>query len=297
MTLSIIIVNWNSGVLLRRCLDSLEAAVYRNAPLDFEVFVVDNASFDDSLVRAKQSAQPFHLVALNENVGFARANNIALQRAQGEVLLLLNPDTEPRPGSLRQLVEFFATHPKAGVVGGKLFNADGSVQRSVRRLPTPRVLALLLTRLAWLFPTLAPWREYEMANFSYDQPERVEQVMGACFAIRREALRSLGLLDERYWVWFEETDYCARALRAGFEIWFTPSVQVVHHLAAAFRQVTAFRRALWFSKSALKYAAKHFGPGWTMLLTFLLPVNLLTAIPATLLGTPPSVTRPAGTRR
>lgn len=294
MKLSIIIVNWNAGPFLRKCLDALPAATGGAFP--YEVFVADNASTDDSLRDARGSAQPFREIPLLTNAGFAHANNVALQRAKGDILLLLNPDTEPRPGSLAALVEFFHTQPRTGIVGGRLWNSDGTAQRSVRRLPSPTVLALLLTRLAWLFPKLAPYREYEMADFPYDQPMRVEQVMGACFAIRRAVLQALGPLDERYWIWFEETDYCARALKAGFDIWFAPSVEVVHHLATAFRQVSALRRAWWFSSSALKYAAKHFGWGWAVFLACLLPVNLLSAVPATLAGTPPSVTRSTGKR-
>ncbi|MDP3685377.1 MAG: glycosyltransferase family 2 protein [bacterium] len=298
MRLSIIIVNWNTGDLLRKCLNSLPTAglkVFPEGatciPIQYEVFVVDNASTDDSMERGRQSFQPFREILLSGNMGFARANNIALRQATGEVLLLLNPDTEPNPGSLRTLVEFFTAHPRAGIVGGKLLNPDGSLQPSVRRFPTVGTLALLLTRLARMFPQLPALRSYEMADFSYNREAVVDQVMGACFAIRREVMDTIGLLDEGYWIWFEEVDYCYRAKLAGWETWFTPSVEVVHDRATSFVQASPLWRARQFSRSALRYARKHHGWWAAVALSALVPVNLGTAFVASLTRTPPGVRR------
>lgn len=275
MKLSIIIVNWNAGPLLRTCLDALSAAC---AGLAYEVFVVDNASTDTSIVQARGSQQPFSLIALPRNVGFARANNQALKSASGDVLLLLNPDTEPLPGSLAALVGFCVTHQAAGVVGGRLRNVDGSAQSSVRQLPTTLVLCLLLTRLARLFPNLSPLQRYLMTGFAYDREEKVDQVMGACFAISRAAFETLGPLDERYWIWFEEVDYCRQVRQAGHEVWFTPRAEVLHHRATAFRQVSPLWRAWHFSRSAFRYAYKNLGPVAAGLVLVCVPVSLLTAL-------------------
>lgn len=275
MKLSIIIVNWNVGPLLRACLDALPAAC---VGLSYEVFVVDNASTDTSVTEAQASIQPFTLLALPQNVGFARANNQALKRAGGDILLLLNPDTEPLPGSVAALVDFCATHKEAGVVGGKLRNADGSVQPSVRQFPTTLVLCLLLTRLARLFPNLQTLQQYLMKGFSYEREVTVDQVMGACFAIPKDAFQSLGLLDEGYWIWFEEVDYCRRARQLGYEVWFTPRAEVVHHQGAAFRAASPLWRAWRFSRSALHYAYKNLGPVAAGLVLLCIPVSLLTAM-------------------
>lgn len=289
MKLSIIIVNWNAGPLLRKCLDALPTATRLQFP--YEVFVVDNASTDDSLKQARGSSQPFREIALPKNVGFARANNMALRQATGEILLLLNPDTEPRVGSLAALVEFFAAHPRAGILGGKLLYPDGSPQRSVRTFPTPLILALLFTRLARIFPGLRPYRQHEMVDFPYDRDAMVDQVMGACFAIRRAVIDQIGLLDEGYWIWFEEVDYCRRARKAEWEVWFTPSAVVVHHQATSFAKVSPLWRAWHFSRSALRYAWKHHG-WWTAIgLSVLVPVSLGTALVASLQQAPPSVRR------
>lgn len=277
MNLSVIIVNWKSGGLLRRCLDALPSAC---GPLTVEVFVVDNASGDGSIAEAQRSAQPFELIALERNIGFARANNLALKKARGEVLLLLNPDTEPRPGSLAALTEFFRLHPRAGIAGGKLLNPDGTVQPSVRRFPSTLVLALLLTRLARVSPRLRPFRAYLMEDFSYTQDARVDQAMGACLAIRRDLLLTVGTLDERYWMWFEEVDYCRRAGQQGREVWFVPSCEVVHALSTSFQQVSAVRKAWWFAGSALRYARKHHGVVSALVLLPLVPVFIGTGLVA-----------------
>lgn len=287
MMLSAIIVNWNSGLLLRKCLEALSAA---QAPhIITEVIVVDNASSDTSITEAQQSGQSFRLLALPKNVGFARANNLALKEARSDVLLFLNPDTELRPGGLSQLLAFFRTHPRAGIVGGKLLNPDGSLQPSVRRFPTALALALVLTRVARLLPRLRAVRSYEMADFRYDREAQVEQVMGACFAVRREVLSDIEAFDEGYWLWFEEVDYCLRARRAGWEVWFTPAVEALHHRAQAFRQVTPLKRAWWFSKSALRYALKHLGFWPAVGLALLVPVHLLTGVLASLTSPAPGV--------
>lgn len=286
MRLSILIVNWNSGPLLRRCLDAIAAA---RGNLTVAVTVVDNASRDTSLSEATASSQSFRLISLAANVGFARANNRALREARGDIVLLLNPDTELLPGSLPALVAFFERHQEAGIVGGLLLNPDRTLQRSVRTFPTVLVLALLLTRGARFLPRYRPLRRYEMADFGYDRAARVDQVMGACFAIRRKTLERIGLLDEGFWIWFEEVDYCRRARAADFEVWFTPSVRLLHHRAAAFALVSPVRRSWWFARSSLRYARKHLGWGAAVFLTLLVPIHLLTAAAAVALQPLPTV--------
>lgn len=289
MKLSIVIVNWNTGVLLRKCLDALPASV--GGKFLYEVFVVDNASKDDSLAQARGSAQMYREIVLPANMGFAHANNVALREARGEILLLLNPDTEPRPGSMRALADFFSAHPRAGIVGGKLLYPDGRLQRSVRAFPSPGVLALLLTRLAHFFPKLSAYRRYEMADFSYTHAASVDQVMGACFAIRRDVMKAIGILDEGYWIWFEEVDYCRRAKQRGWETWFTPAAEIVHHHATSFAQVSPLWRTWKFSRSALRYARKHYGVLTAAALVILIPISLVSALLATVTHVPPSARR------
>jgi hypothetical protein len=138
-----------------------------------------------------------------------------------------------------------------------------------------------------VFPNLSALKRHEMRTFAYDREARVDQVMGACFAIRRQTLDHVDLLDGGFWIWFEEVDFCARVLASAWEVWFTPAVQVVHHRAVSFRQVSALRRAWWFCRSGLRYSAKHHGLGAAALLSLLVPVSLLTALPAALAGMRP----------
>lgn len=273
MDASVIIVNWNTGGLLRRCLDALGRAF---APQhSFEVVVVDNASSDESVTLARASAQPFRLVSLERNVGFSRANNVAIRDARGGVVILLNPDTEPRAGSLSALVDAVRAHPDAAAVGPRLISADGTLQRSCRRFPTFAVLALLFLKAHHLFPGLAALRRYEMRDASLGRERAVDQIMGACMAIPRRALDCVGLLDEGYWVWFEEVDWCRRAARAGLRAWFAPRSEVLHHGAASFRQVPPIRKEWRFLRSGLRYSAKHLGPVPTAALILLVPFALL----------------------
>lgn len=288
MKFSIIIVNWNAGLFLKRCLDSLHLAK-QNFQGELEVFVVDNASTDGSLQDLENHPLQIRLMKLPQNVGFARANNLALTKATGELLFLLNPDTEVVPESLVELARFFEEHPRAGIVGPKLLNPDGSLQPSVRRFPTPWTLFLLLTRFGYLPVFTKSLAAYEMRDFPYDAPARVNQVMGAAFAIRRAVANQIGLLDPRYWIWFEEVDYCRRAVNAGWEVWFTPAAAVVHARGTSFRQVMPAKRAWWFGRSALQYARVHFGWLAALLIALTLPIALLTAGTAHVLQWSPSL--------
>ncbi len=288
---TVIIVNWNSGALLRRCLDALPAAFHPqpqfsilNSQCSFDVTVVDNASTDDSVALGQGSPQAFRLIASKKNLGFARATNLALRHAAGDVVLLLNPDTEPRPGSLLELLAAFERHPRAGILGPTLRSPDGSRQPSVRGFPTLAALVLTLTRLARVFPRLPAMHRYLAADVAADVEAPVDQVMGACFAVRRAVLDAIGFLDEGYWIWFEEVDFCRRAKTHGWETWFIPSSVVLHHRAAAFRQVSPLVRSCWFARSALRYARKHLGLAATAVVILVIPLHLLTGLGASAWG-------------
>ncbi len=274
--LSVVLVNWNTGPLLRKCLDALPEAL---AGSEAEVLVVDNASTDQSIARAEGSLQSFRLFAMRSNLGFARANNIGIRQASGDVIVLLNPDTEPRPGSLRLLADFLRRHPRAAAVGPKLRHPDGTLQPSCRRFPTTLTFAFLFLKLHHLFPQAAPLRRYFMAEFSSEEETMVDQIMGACMAIPRRMLDRVGLLDEQYWIWFEEVDWCRRARLKGAEIWFTPAAEVVHHGGASFQRVLPIQKEWWFLESSLRYAARHLGLLAVAALLPLVPIALLLDTP------------------
>lgn len=265
--LSIIIVNWNTGALLAGCLRSLTALPESERALIKKIVVVDNASTDDSLSQAEAAATnlPIDFLKLDENKGFAAANNEALAYlAKGEVThaLLLNPDTEVLSGALMALHEELQRRPEAGVVGPKLLNTDRSLQPSVRRFPTRLILWLFILKLNRLFSGASFWKHYMAADFDYHKAQTVDQVMGAAMFIRDALLqkgnrRFVGYLDTAMQWWFDDVDYCKRTRDRGWEIWYTPRAQIIHHGGASFNKLSSWPRMLRFNRSALRYAQKH----------------------------------------
>jgi GT2 family glycosyltransferase len=251
MNLSIIIVSWNTAELLANCLES----VYAHPPPDsFELIVVDNASTDGTVQMVRQQFPQVKLVANEENVGFAAANNQAITSSSGRYVLLLNPDTEVRPGALDTLVQFMDAHPGAGAVGVQLLNPDNTLQPSCYPLPT-------LSREWWrLFhlDRLRPYGTYRMTDWPLDQPKEVEVIQGAALLLRRQALDQVGLLDTDYFIYTEEVDLCYRLQHAGWRLYWVPQAQVVHYGGQSTRQVAA-EMFLQLYLSKLLFFRKHHG--------------------------------------
>ncbi len=267
MLLSVIVVSWNTKDLLRACLSSLQSELKMLCPeQDCEVFLVDNNSADGSAQMAAVEFPWVKLTANSDNKGFAAANNQALAHATGDFVLLLNPDTEVKPGALRILIDFFLKHAKAGVVAPQLLNTDGSIQRSCRAFPSFIGMVFELMGLSRMFPAGskygARFREYKMLDWQHDDERQVDQPEGACLMIKRQLLDQIGTLDEGYWMLFEEVDWCFRAKKAGWEIWFTPDAQVVHHYGQSIKQVKV-RMILSSHRGLYRFWFKHYrGNRW-----------------------------------
>ncbi|MBI3956660.1 MAG: glycosyltransferase family 2 protein [Candidatus Kerfeldbacteria bacterium] len=272
--ITVIIVNWNVRELLRSCLTSVMAQHNVNA----EVIVVDNASHDGSVAMVRQEFPSIQVIANDRNLGFATANNQGIRQAHGRCLLLLNPDTDVPDGALAKTIRYFDEHPDVGIVGARLTNSDGSLQRSVRRDPTFAALALVLCKFQAFFPNLGPLRRYWYADFDYTQEQDVSQVMGAFFAINGEVPKKVGLLDEAFFLWFEEVDYCARVRRAGFRVRYVPTISITHRGGESFRQLFNLRQQIIFNASLLTYVKKHQPWRSWAALAVLTPVSLLFAI-------------------
>ena len=221
IALSILIVNWNTREHLLRCLASITA----NPPTcPFEVLVFDNASADGSAEAVAAHYPQVRLEVSPENLGFARANNRAASLAKGECWLLLNPDTLVHPGAIDQLLRYLVERPRVAAVGPRLVNSDGSLQLSIWRRPT-------LFREWWrLFhlDRLYPFSEYPSSTLTSQMARRVDVLYGACFLIRREAVRNMDLFDEDYFVYSEEVDLCDRLGHAGWELHWVPEAVVTH---------------------------------------------------------------------
>ena len=242
LDLSLVIVNWNTRDLLAQCLESVALSLVPGrsggepaTALTWEVLVVDNASADGSAAMVEDRFPWVQLVRNRENAGFAAANNQAISRSQGRTIVLLNSDTQVRPGALQSLAAFMDAHPRAGAAGARLLNADGSLQPSCHPMLTPgrEFWRLLFLDRLW------PRATYPMRRWDLQSPRRVEAIKGACLALRKEALDQVGLLDERYFIYTEEVDLCYRLAQAGWELWWVPQAAVVHHDGQSTRQIAA----------------------------------------------------------
>jgi len=248
MRMSIVIVNWNTEALLRQCLASILAHPPEG---DYEVVVVDNASTDGSVAMVRDEFPSVTLLANEKNVGFAAGNNLAMEASTADMVLLLNSDTVVRPGALETLRQFMERHPEAGAAGARLLNPDGSLQPSCFPLPT------LLSEGMHLFH-LDHRRRRVMHEWDVSQPRRVDVLLGACMLLRREAVAQVGLLDEGYFMYSEEVDYCRRLQEAGWALYWVPEAEVVHYGGQSTRQV-ATEMFLRLYAGKLRYFRKHEG--------------------------------------
>jgi len=256
---SIVIVNYRTEALLAACLDSLASS----DPASVEVIVVDNSA---TLERCAFPAR-FPWVRFVEspgNVGFARACNHGMGLARGRHLLLLNPDTVAHPGAVETLWQHLDAHPEAGAVAAKLLNPDGSLQYSCRRFP--RYYSIFFGRYSWLsrwLPGNPATRDYLYLEWDHAQTRAVDWVSGACLMVRREVLERVGPLDEGYFLFVEDMDWCRRIRDAGYEVVYTPQAVVTHHIGASRGPVSA--RIVWERhQSMLRYVCKHFRPSWPL---------------------------------
>lgn len=278
--INIIIVNWNTGGLLAKSLESLRSLPTEEQALIGNLVVVDNASQDDSIARAEKAIHGWGKVAfkkLSENVGFSRGNNQAWKEfSQDDHVLLLNPDTEVKPGAITAMVNVFREKADVGIVGPKLLNPDGSLQGSVRPFPTAVDFILYMFKLGRVV------QNRQEKQYDYSRAGYVDQVMGAVFLIRNTTWQKIGMLDEQFFTLFEEVDYCKRAQEAGWKTYFTSAGEVTHVRAASFNQLVGFRKSWPWMASCLLYARKHYGLGLWALMVLLSPITLLLTWPAML---------------
>jgi GT2 family glycosyltransferase len=219
MQASIIIVNWNAQYHLCNCLRS----VFRQSgdDLSFEVIVVDNASTDDSVRVVRSRFPEVGIIENTENRGFAAANNQGIRASAGNFVLLLNPDAVLLEDSLSTLWEVISEHPRVGILGPRLLNQDGSVQPSVMSFPSfPSVLRNFVRARTHGMSKVAPSTGKDIIY--------VPCVAGACILIRREIFEQVGLLDESYYMYAEEIDFCFRASEMGWKVAYTPLTSVTH---------------------------------------------------------------------
>jgi GT2 family glycosyltransferase len=237
ISVSVVIVSWNTKEVTRNCLTS----VFRETKnLNFEVFVVDNASTDGTVPMIKKEFPQARLIENSENKGFAAANNQAIRKAAGEFILLLNSDTIVIENAIEKLACFARTHSDAGVVGGRLLNKDKTLQPSARNFPN--IFTHFIEINGWhnclkKNKYLGFIRKFYHLISSHDKSRKVDWVSGAFFLIRKEVIEKVGLLDEHYFMYSEEMDFCFRVKKKDWEVYFTPEAEVIHLGGESARQV------------------------------------------------------------
>ncbi len=251
---SVVVVNWNAGGALRACLTAL-SATEGDQP---QVIVVDNASTDGSQAELAAVYPTLEIIQNDANVGFARAVNQGIRAARGQFTLVLNPDVILASSTVPRLLRFMTSHPDAGVAGPRLLDPDGSVQGSARR--DPSAWTALFGRSApmtRLFPNNpVSQRELPALAVADDAPVRVDWLSGACLLVRRTAWETVGLLDERFFLFWEDADWCLRFRRAGWGVYYVPAASGTHFVGVS-RAGRRLGSVLDFHVSAYRYYRKH----------------------------------------
>ncbi|GEM_PF-970618 len=276
--LSLILVNWNTKDLLLGLLKSLDPG-HPSWKRPVEVIVVDNDSADGSVEAVQQAFPWVRLLPQSENLGFAGGVNRGLEVAIHPWVCLVNSDVDASPEAFETLVEYAETHPKAGVVGPKILNGDGSLQFSYRKFPSVWMqicLSFGFHRFAKISKILNGER---YGGQVFEHPRPVDYVSGCLFLIRRELLERIGGLDEGFFMYFEETDFCKRTWEAGFEVHYAPVSTFAHHAGASAKKARK-RTFLAFRRSQLRYMKMHRGWGAALMMRFAMILFLVIRIPA-----------------
>ena len=257
MDVSTIIVNWNTCEILRNCLVSIFAST---KDVEFEVIVIDNASSDGSVDMVKSEFPQVEIIVNTENRGFAAANNQGITIARGRYVLLLNSDTVVLDNAIDEAVAFADTHPEAAVVGCRVLSPDRSLQPTCFMFPSLLNHLLFVTYLYKLFPRSKLFGREQMTWWNRDKAKEVDVVTGCFMLVRKTAIKQVGEMDTRFFMYAEETDWCYRFRKAGWKNMFTPSAQIVH-LGGASANKHGSQRAMIIDKSYIRFMFKHW-PIW-----------------------------------
>ncbi len=271
MTLGIIIVSYNVREFLEQALISLQKAAKH---ISYEIIVVDNASSDGTVQYIKNRFPSVKIIANDRNAGFARANNQAIQQSQGDFICLINPDTIVQEDTFSVLLEFFENHPRAGCVGCKILNPDGSLQLACRRsYPTPWVAFTKIIGLAKLFPQSRLFGRYNLTFLDENKVSEVEAISGSFMMVRRKVLQRIGGLDESFFMYGEDLDWCYRIREQGFGIYYVPYTQIIHFKGESSKKSPFQQRRLFYEAMRL-FVQKHFKKGTAVLPSWILIIAI-----------------------
>lgn len=271
MDITVCIVSWNTREELVRCLASVTA----QQGVEFEVIVVDNASSDESAEMVSKDFPQVKLITNGKNLGFSRAQNLAIEASNGRYAMLLNPDAVmTEQDTLAKVVAFGDSNPDVGIIGPKIENPDGSLQFSARRFPTIGAGLFRRTPLGKLFPNNRFVKQYIMSDWKHDEVRDVDWVSGAALVIRRAVIEEIGPLDPGFFMYCEDVDWCYRAKKHGWRVCYFPMAKVTHRIGSASDQAPV-RMIYHFHRSMFRFFFKHYAKGWEALLIPLIFTALL----------------------
>lgn len=256
MQLTVIIVTYNSAPYIRQ---NLEAIFKQAQDISLEVVVVDNASSDTTVEILKSFGPRLKLIKNTKNLGFAKANNQALALARGRYILLLNPDNCLDGGSLALMLDWMDKHPETGVLSCRLYDADKGLIRHCRRFPSICDQLAVVLKIPHFFPKILD--RYLMADFDYSRSGEADSVRGSCFMVPGRLFKSLGGLDEQYFIWFEEVDFCRQVKAQGLKVQYFPQARCLDHVGRSFSLLDNISKQKMFRASQLKYF-KKWHPYW-----------------------------------
>lgn len=248
MDISILIVNYNT---CRLTLDCLRSVYDSKTSYSYEIIVADNASSDESVQQIKENYPKVSLIVNQENLGFAKANNQAMEIAVGRYILLLNSDTIVQPDSLQTMVDFMDKHTKVGASGCKVILPDGSLDKACRRgFPTPSASFYYAFGFSKLFPTIRRFNQYQLGYLDPNESYAIDCLVGAFILVRRATLQQVGGLDEAFFMYGEDIDWCYRIKQMGWDIWYHPATYIIHYKGASSRRkpvkiIYEFHRSMW----------------------------------------------------
>jgi GT2 family glycosyltransferase len=279
MDVSVILVNYNGGRLILRTLDSLFDTT--GCHLAIEVFVVDNGSSDSSVSEIRQRYPHVKVINNAANVGFSRANNQAISLSHGRYILLLNPDTVLKEIAVDQVVNFMDEHPEVGICGPKVVLPNGRLDRACRRtFKTPSMYLYHGLGLSRIFKRSPALGQYYLSYLDPDMLTEVDSIMGAFMMVRRETVDTIGYLDESFFMYCEDEDWCFRAKRAGWKVVYNPRAEIIHHKGSS----SSGRKMamIWeWHKSVYRFHRKNLAPSYShlsnMMVYVLIGLNLVAS--------------------
>lgn len=273
--LSIIIVNFNVKAFLQNCLLSVRKALEK---IPSEIIVVDNASDDGSVEIIKKNFPDVKIIELSENLGFSKANNIGLKIAKGEYICLLNPDTIVEEDTLNTMIRFMESHPEAGMAGCKILNPDGTFQLACRRsFPTPWVAFTKIFGLSALFPKSKLFARYNLTYLDENQTYEVDAISGSFMFLRKDVYEKVGGLDESFFMYGEDLDWCFRIKKAGFKIYYVHSTKIIHFKGESTKRSNIDEVKHFYNAMRL-FVRKHFSGSFLMELILQFAINARSAL-------------------